>query len=351
MKKVTKSGGIAGVLLFASCGGTLAADYSAGVQTLSVISEEREADLEVMIWYPAAEGGKTVTLGENIFFKGTSAIQGAPIRDGKFPLVLLSHGAGLAGHAGAMSWIATPLAQEGFIVAAPTHPGNTGRDRSAEETMKLWLRPSDLSQTLDTIESDRTFHSHVESDQIGVLGLSMGGNSALSMVGAKLDPELFATYCDTDDLNTSLCDWVRLSGVDLHAMDKSAVGRDNRDPRVRFAVAIDPAPADIFAPSSFAGVSVPVTIVNLGKASEIPETIQASGLADAIPDATYQVIEAASHASMFPECKPHAAEIALEEGIEDPICTDGTGSSRNAIHAEIIGLTVAAFRNAINASD
>ena len=86
---------------------------------------------------PADEGGRAVTLGENIFFKGTPAEKGAPIHNGAFPLVLLSHGAGLAGHAGAMSWIAAPLAQEGFIVAAPTHPRNTGRDRSAEETMKL----------------------------------------------------------------------------------------------------------------------------------------------------------------------------------------------------------------------
>lgn len=351
MKDVTKSAGFAVIFLFASCAGALAADYIAGVQTLSVTSGERATDLEVTIWYPADEGGTAVTLGENIFFKGTPVEEGAPIRNGEFPLVLLSHGAGLAGHAGAMGWIAAPLAQEGFIVAAPTHPGNTGRDRSAEETMKLWLRPSDLSKTLDMIEGDQTFHSHVARDQIGVLGLSMGGNSALSIAGARLDPELFATYCDTDDLNASLCEWVRLSGVDLHAMDKGAAGRDNTDPRVRFAVAIDPAPADIFAPASFADVSVPVFIVNLGKASEIPETIQASGIAGAIPGATYQIIEAASHASMFPECKPHAAEIAIEEGIEDPICTDGSGSSRDAIHAKIIGLTISAFRNAIGSAD
>lgn len=351
MKKVTELASIAGAILLASCAVTLAADDHAGVRKMSVASEERDADLEVMIWYPAAAGGETVTVGETIFFEGTPARQGAPIREGKFPLVLLSHGAGLAGHAGAMSWIAAPLARDGFIVAAPTHPGNTGRDRSAEDTMKLWLRPSDLSKTLDAIENDPTFHPHVASDQIGVLGLSMGGNSALSMAGARIDPELFASYCDTDDLNASLCEWVRLSGVDLHALDKEAAGRDNRDLRVRFAMAIDPAPADIFAPASFADVSIPVSIVNLGEASEIPETIQASGIADAIPGATYHVIKAASHASMFPECKPNAAEIAVEEGIKDPICTDGTGTSREAIHAQILGLTIAAFRNAIASAD
>ncbi len=351
MKTMTKSASIAAVMLFASWMQALAADGIAGVQQLTVPSEERDADLEVTIWYPASAGGEAVTLGENIFFEGTPARADAPIRDGKFPLVLLSHGAGLAGHAGAMSWIAAPLAQEGFIVVAPTHPGNTGRDRSAEQTMKLWLRPSDLSATLDAIEGDMAFQPHVAGDQVGVLGLSMGGNTALSMVGARLDPALYASYCDTDDLNASLCDWVRMSGVDLRAMDMQAVARSNADPRVRFAMAIDPAPADLFASESLAEVSVPVSIVNLGSADEIPETIQAAGIAEALPHSAYMVIEEASHASMFPECKPNAAAIAIEEGIEDPICTDGSGDSRSAIHRRLVDMTIAAFRGAFGSAD
>lgn len=351
MQIFLKSARIAGLIVLASCVQTLAADQTAGVQKISAASAERNTDLEVTIWYPASEGGETVTLGKTIFFKGTPARQDAPIREGTFPLILLSHGAGLAGRADAMSWIATPLAQDGFIVVAPTHPGNTGRDRSAAETMKLWLRSSDLSETLDAIEANPDFHPHVASDRIGVLGLSMGGNTALAMAGARLEPKLFASYCDTNDHNASLCDWVRLSGVDLHAMDKGLVERDNTDARVRFAMAIDPAPADIFAPASFAEVSVPVSIVNLGKAAEIPQTVQAAGIADAISRSTYHVIEDASHASMFPECMPNAAEIAIEEGIEDPICTDGTGGSRDDIHTQLIEMTIAAFRNEIGSSD
>jgi len=349
MNSMTRLVACAGVIFIAFCGQARAADTLAGVERRSIASEERQTDLDVTIWYPAAAGGETVSLGENIFFEGTPARQGAPIRSGTFPVVLLSHGAGLAGRAEAMSWIATPLAQDGFIVVAPTHPGNTGRDRSAEQTMKLWLRPSDLSEALDAIETDPTFQPHIAPDRVGVLGLSMGGSSALSMVGARLDPERFAGYCDTGDRNPSLCSWVQQSGVDLHAMDKSLVGRDNSDPRVRFVMAIDPAPADIFAMASLADVKAPVSIVNLGDVSEIPETIRASGIAKALPRADYQVIEQASHASMFPECTPNAAQIALEEGIEDPICTDGKGSSRAAIHQQLIEMTLAAFRRALGA--
>lgn len=349
MKTLLRTSGLAAGIVLASCVQLFAADDIAGVRTISVATDERGSDLDVTVWYPAAEGGEAVVLGENIFFEGTPARQGAPVRDGTFPIVLLSHGAGLAGRAEAMSWIAEPLARDGFIVVAPTHPKNTGRDRSAEETMKLWLRPSDLSKALDGIVEDATFKSHVTADRVGVLGLSMGGNTALSTVGARLDPALFASYCDTDDTNASLCAWVRQSGVDLRAMDKTLVGRDNRDPRVGFAMAIDPAPVDIFAPASLADVTIPVTIVNLGDVSEIPQTIRAAGVAEALPDADYHVIEEASHASMFGECKPNAAEIAVEEGIEDPICTDGTGVSRAAIHQQLIEMTLAAFRKALRA--
>ena len=348
MRNTTKTATTCAVIVMASGVPALAADGIAGVRKMMIFSDARQADLEVTIWYPAASSGETVSLGDSIFFEGTAASLGAPFRDGTFPLILLSHGAGLAGQADAMSWMAVPLAQAGFVVVAPTHPGNTGRNRSAAETMKLWQRASDLSEALTAIEGDPTVHPHVASGRVGVLGLSMGGNTALSMVGARLDPERFASYCDTDDLNASLCDWVRSSGVDLHAMDKTAVGRDNADPRIRFAMAIDPAPADIFAPASFADVSVPVSIVNLGPAAEIPQTIQASWIAEAIAGATYLTFENANHASMFPECKPNAAEIAVEEGIEDPICEDGGGASRAAIHKQLVETTIASFRSGIS---
>ena len=98
----------------------------------------------------------------------------------------------------------------------------------------------------------------------------MGGNSALAIAGARIDPQLLASYCDTDLLNPSLCGWVRQSGVDLHAMNLESANRDNKDERVRFAMAIDPAPSDIFEFSSFAKIEIPVDIINLGKPGKIP---------------------------------------------------------------------------------
>ena len=321
-----------------------AAEVGVGVRRMEAPSPERGRPLDIIVWYPTAPGGEKTVLGDTPFFEGTPARLDAPVADGRFPLVLLSHGAGLAGYAEAMSWIAAPLAQRGFIVAAPTHPGNGGPNRSAAETMKLWLRPADISRTLDTMERADVFERHLAPNQVSTLGLSMGGSTALALAGARFDPQLLAAYCDTNARNPSLCGWVRQSDVDLHAMNMQDAGRDGRDERIRFAMAIDPAPVDVFDKRSLPVIGIPVNMVNLGRAGEIPVTAQASDVSKAIPNARYATIEHASHFSMFGVCKPGAAEAAALEGIDEPVCSDGTGLSRQAIHAELVDMVEAAIR-------
>ncbi|WP_416408342.1 alpha/beta hydrolase family protein [Agrobacterium rosae] len=321
-----------------------AANEAVGVRQITAHSEERNIDLAVTVWYPPEAGGSSVMLGESIFFVGTPAMLDAPIPNRKYPLILLSHGAGIAGNAVATSWIAAPLANRGFIVAAPTHPGNGGASRSAAETMKLWVRPADITETLNSIIKNDFFKDHIKRDEVGMLGLSMGGGTALAIAGAQIDPVTLSRYCDTDALNASLCQWVKQSGVDLHSMDMTSAGRYNRDRRIKFVMAIDPAPVDVLAPDSLSKISIPVDLVNLGRTAEIPQTVRADGVAKVIGGSSYSTIEDASHYSMFAECKPGAAKSAEIENVGDPICADGNGRPRSMIHRQLIDIAVAAFK-------
>ncbi|WP_459859500.1 alpha/beta hydrolase family protein [Dongia sp. agr-C8] len=325
------------------------AEDPVGVRQILAPAAARGGNLDATVWYPAQAGGAPVVLGDSLFFQGTAALQDSPIPAGRFPLILLSHGAGLAGNPQALSWVATALARQGFIVAAPAHPGNSGKNRSAAETMKLWMRPGDLTATLDALEQDPFFKPHLDPTRVGALGLSMGGGTVLAIAGARIDPKRLAGYCDTDLRNASLCEWVRQSGVDLHALDLQSAARDNRDQRIRFAMAIDPAPIDVFAFESFTAVGIPVDLVNLGQPGKIPVTLDAAEAARAIPNAHYATIADASHFSMFAECKPGAAALAEAEEIGDPICMDGGGRSRYEIHRQLIEMTTAAFRRALKA--
>lgn len=320
-----------------------------GVREITVPSQERHRDITATVWYPAKVGGRPVMLGESRYFTGTPAMENADISPRRYPLILLSHGAGLAGTPSALSWFAVPLARHGFIVAAPMHPGNGGANKSASETMKMWLRPKDISSTLDAIDNATFFHEHLEPENVGMVGLSMGGGTALALGGARFSPERLASYCDTQDTNPSLCEWVNLSGVNLHDMDLTPAARDGRDTRIRAIMAIDPAPVDVFSTSSFSRISAPISILNLGRPSELPLTLRADTVAQAIPGALYSTIENASHYSMFPECKPGALSSAEAKEIGDPICSDGRGRSRAIIHAELVSRTVRFFNETLKA--
>lgn len=314
-----------------------------GVREMTSTSEARGGDLPVTVWYPALAGGTDVMLGDSPFFTGTVARRDAPIAAGRFPLVLMSHGAGLGGTPPAMSWMAAGLAAKGFIVAAPTHPGNGGADRSAEKTMQLWLRPGGIGATLDAMTGAGDIKDHLAAGKVGVLGLSMGGGTALALAGGRIDPKRLAGYCDDPARNPSLCQWVRMSGLDLNDMDMRSAGGDFTDPRIRFAMAIGPAPVDVFDIKSLAGVATPTEIVNLGATGHIPETARADGVAKAIPHGRYVAIPDASHYSLFGPCKPGIAE-TVEADIGEPICHDGGGRPREAIHAELIDMAAEAFK-------
>lgn len=137
------------------------------------------------------------------------------------------------------------------------------------------------------------------------------------------------------------------SGIDLHVMDMKLAGQNNEDERIQFAMAIDPAPVDVFQTNAFWEISIPVEIVNLGRQGTIPQTALASEIAKAIPEGKYSTIEDASHYSMFGECKPDAAEIAQSERVGDPICSDGDGQSRLKIHRRLVNMATEAFNRAL----
>ncbi|HMF68452.1 MAG TPA: alpha/beta fold hydrolase, partial [Phyllobacterium sp.] len=304
--------------------------------------------LDVTVWYPAQAGGEQVLLGDNRFFIGTHARSDAPIVEGRHPLIVLSHGAG--GHAPAMGWIAAPLAQQGFIVAAPNHPGSTSEDESAADTFKFWLRPADLTATLNTLEKEAFLEKHLDMDRVGALGFSAGGYTALAVAGVLMNPQLLAAYCDTTQRNPYMCRWAKRSGVDLHTMDLQPAGRDNSDKRIRSVVAIDPGLTDIMTPRSVANVSIPVDLINLGRSDEIMPTLQASEIAKTIKDARYTTVDDAVHESFLAECKTDAIEGLKREKLP-PLCDDGGGRSRSEIHAQLIDMIVQAFNRTLKPSD
>lgn len=314
-------------------------DGSAGITYGSAYASARADDVTFHIWYPATSGGKTVTVGGNGVFHGTQAGRGAPHQMGKFPLVIISHGAG--GNAGQFGWIASELAQAGFVVLLPNHPGTTTGNASAQAAVRVWERPADITAILDEVSDNGDAYPYFDIDSVAMLGFSAGGYTAMALSGARVDPDQLQSFCDSTDHGMSDCAFLAHFGINLHAMDLSPASQDLRDPRISNAVIIDPGIVTTLTADSLAAISIPMMVVNLGDEEKVPAGVYARPAADLIPSATYTVLPDATHFSFLAECKDAGPRILQSEGELDALCDDAGGQSRAEIHAKLVDMIVA----------
>ncbi|NJO32899.1 MAG: prolyl oligopeptidase family serine peptidase [Rhodospirillales bacterium] len=293
----------------------------------------RRDGIEFHIWYPASPGGKTVTVGGNGVFHGTPAGRGAPPAGGAYPVILMSHGAG--GNAGQFGWMASALAAQGYVVVLPNHPGSTSGNASAPEALRIWERPQDISAVLDALEADAGLYPYMDLSRVGVLGFSAGGYTALALAGARVDPARLAGFCDHGGRGMSDCDFFARHGIDLHAADLSPAAQDLRDPRIGFAVVVDPGIVETLTAESLAAIDLPMLVLNLGDEALVPAPVHARALSETVTGAAYRIVPDATHFSFLAECKPRGAQILIDEGEADPLCTDAGGRSRADIHDEL----------------
>lgn len=304
----------------------LCAEVGYRSETLPV--PHRDQPLDLHIWYPATSGGTVVPLGKNAVFTGINVLRNATPADTPHPLILLSHGSG--GNAVNIGWIAHYLANQGMVVIAPNHPGSTSRDSTPQETVKIWQRPADMSAILDFAAQTLAQNLHLDMARIGVVGFSLGGHTALGLVGARADHSGYIDYCDQYAALLD-CAWYRAAAVDLNNIDSRRFEQDNRDPRIKAAVAIDPALAQAYQPESLAEMAIPVQIINLGAPDTVPMGINAQALVQKLPDVDYKTIVQATHFSFLGLCSKIGEIIIREEG-DEPICSEVGDRSRRDIH-------------------
>ncbi|WP_339760062.1 alpha/beta fold hydrolase [uncultured Sulfitobacter sp.] len=311
-------------------------DGNAGITYGKAYAPIREDTISFHIWYPATSGGKAVTAGGNGVFYGTPAGRRAPHQQGSFPLVIISHGAG--GNAGQFGWIASELAQAGFVVVLPNHPGTTTGNASAQAAVRVWERPADISAVLDEITTNSDAYPYIDTGRISMLGFSAGGYTALAVSGVRVDPDRLQGFCDDTDHGMSDCAFLAHFGVDLHAMDLSPASQDLRDPRISNAVVIDPGIVSTLTKTSLAAIDIPMLMINLGDEDKVPAGVYARPAAEQIAGSTYAIVPDATHFSFLAECKAAGARILENEGEMDPLCDDAGGQSRADIHETLVTL-------------
>jgi predicted dienelactone hydrolase len=181
---------------------------------------------------------------------------------------------------------------------------------------------------------------------VGVLGFSLGGHTALALVGARVEADLYARYCEGSAAGPE-CPWFARGGVDFKKLETERFNRSTRDARIKAAFAVDPALSQAYVTSSLSAITVPTHIVNLGRPGFIIPAVEGMHLARSIPGAGYDVVPDAIHFSFLGECKPEGPAVLKAEGDEDPLCEDGGRRPRSAIHAQLAQMIAAFFERSL----
>ena len=167
--------------------------------------EDVEREVDVRFWYPAnvSKDSAPITYSHDMAIPGQdvfkvdslgTAIDGASATTGsKYPLVLMSHG--FRGWNAQFSNLAEHIASRGYVVASIEHAdapvegaasfflsfGNVLADRSLDQRQVL-------AQILNNAKNKHSSHwAQIDTENIGLIGYSMGGFGAIATAGAPYD--------------------------------------------------------------------------------------------------------------------------------------------------------------------
>lgn len=268
----------------------------AGSRQIQVHDDARGLSFPVLILYPTETPSAPAQFGPYPFDVSPEA----PVAEGRFPLVVVSHGNG--GSPFVYRTITTHLTRNGYVVAHLEHPGNSRNDNSLEGTYEnLVRRPRHVRLTIDAVS--QALGAPARQDNVAVLGHSMGGYAALALAGG--------------------IPWTK----DRERVDVVP------DPRVRALVLMAPGTAFFFPPDSLRDVTIPILMLTAEHDPVTPRW-QAELLLDRVPDrnqVTWREIENAGHFSFL---SPFPPQMKKPQFLPS---TDPEGFDREKLHERLPG--------------
>ncbi len=267
-----------------------------GIKQLTIGASTSCAPFPALVQYPTQIAPQGAQVGPYQF----AATFDAEIAEGIFPVCLISHGGG--GSHLLYRTIATHLASNGYIVVSVEHPGDNINDRSLFNTdLAAERRPEQVSIALDAVITNPFFQASSDVNRIGVIGHSMGGYTALALLGAH--------------------PWSR-TGKPLN------VKADNR---FRTAVLLTPATDWFLAPGSLIDVSAPMLVI-AGERDEFTPTARIAQALAGLPPSTPMVLKEVPGAGHYSFLSPFPPNMRRPDF---PPSVDPDGFDRDAFHAEL----------------
>jgi predicted dienelactone hydrolase len=196
----------------------------------------------------------------------TSVDPNQPTPSSNASLIVISHG--LGSDRSTYAYLAQQLASYGFAVAVPEHPGSSSQQIQAlisgganEVTAPTEFvdRPLDIRYLLDQLEvlsqTDPRFAGRINLKQVGVIGQSLGGYTALALAGAEINQKQLAQDCqNSDTLNLSLL-------LQCRALQLPQSEPTFRDDRVKAVIAVNPIGSSLLGKTDLSKINIPVLII------------------------------------------------------------------------------------------
>ena len=183
----------------------------------------------------------------------------------KIPLIIISNG--LGAKRTRFDELANYLASYGFAVLIPEHPGSNykrqqdfikGLHKENFAATDYIERPRDISFLIDqlTATNDKDFNNQLDTNNVGIFGYSIGGTTALSLVGAKLDFAQLTNDCNQklDLTNISILYQCRALETESHEHRPEKL----IDKRVKAIYLFVPFGKSLFSPRSLNQINIPM---------------------------------------------------------------------------------------------
>lgn len=190
------------------------------------------------------------------------------------PIVVISHG--VNSDRNTYAYLAEHLASYGFVVVMPEHIGSNtnqlqalmlGRVTDVTQPAEFLDRPLDVRFVLDELErlsaDDPMLQGQLNLDQVGVMGQSFGGYTALALAGATINFGQLQQDCGSrlkDTINISLV-------LQCQALKLPQQRYELQDDRVKAIIAINPIDSSVLG-ETLSQIQTPVMFVS-GSADKV----------------------------------------------------------------------------------
>jgi predicted dienelactone hydrolase len=222
--------------------------YQVAMQTLELVDSDRNRSLTTDLYLPE------------------------PSENGPARLIVISHG--LSGDRTSFATLSQHLSSYGFAVAALNHPDSDrrqledllrGTEREIAEPTEFVNRPRDVTFLLDELTrlsaANGPLANRLTLEQVGIVGHSFGGYTALALSGAQLDYDTLAANCLSEDFIFNAANPSMLLQCTALAAPEQFTN-DLRDERIQAVMALNPVVSSLFGPEGFSQVAIPSLIVS-----------------------------------------------------------------------------------------